>query len=200
MTTLDKSIPYYPVLMILKNKPKIEKIELPEGYYFQTYDASYKDAWIKLHVALGQIKDIESGYQYFEETFETQPEALKKQMILLVDSCGNLVGTSSVWEGYHFNKKRYRVHWVGVDENHQRKGLAKALLLKTIELYESMQLEDPLYLTTQTNSYVAISMYLKLGFEPYKGSMPENFHANKDTFEIENQKAWNIIEEQISKL
>ena len=72
---------------------------------------------------------------------------------------------------------------VGVDERHQRKGLAKSLMLKTIQLYSSLHCEHPLYLTTQTNSYVAISMYQRLGFTAYMGSMPVNFHANAETLQ-----------------
>ncbi len=200
MTTLDMSIPYYPVLMILKDIPNNLQIQLPAGYHFQSYDDSFKEAWIQLHVRLGQLETIDKGRLYFKETFETHPEELKNQMILIVDDSGKLAGTSSIWEGYHFGEKRFRVHWVGVDEAHQKKGLAKALMLRSIQLYERMNEEKPLYLTTQTNSYVAISMYKKLGFEPYKGEMPINFHANAETFKETNDLAWKIIDECIEKL
>lgn len=200
MTTLDKNIPYYPVLMVLKNIPENLNVQLPSGYHFQRYNESYKDAWIQLHVRLGQIENMQKGRSYFEETFETKYEELSKQMILIVDDSGNLVGTSSIWEGFHFKEKRYRVHWVGVDEMHQRKGLAKALMMRSIQLYQSLNVEAPLYLTTQTNSYVAIAMYEKLGFEPYKEEMPINFHADAKTFKETNERAWQIIDEQIKKL
>ncbi len=200
MTTLDKSIPYYPVLMVLTQPPVITDIPLAKGYSFHPYEPSYKEAWIALHVSLGQLESMESGRRYFAETFETHPKELAQHMILVVDENGNLAGTSSVWEGFHFGERRMRVHWVGVDERHQRKGLAKSLMLKTIQLYSSLHCEHPLYLTTQTNSYVAISMYQRLGFTAYRGSMPVNFHANADTFAQDNETAWRIIEEQLHKL
>lgn len=200
MTTLDKRIPYYPVLMVLTQPPVITDIPLAQGYSFHPYEPSYKEAWIALHVSLGQLDSMEAGRRYFEETFEAQPKELQQNMILVVDENGQLAGTSSVWEGYHFGEHRMWVHWVGVDERHQRKGLAKSLMLKTIQLYSSLHCEHPLYLTTQTNSYVAISMYQRLGFTAYMGSMPVNFHANAETFAKDNETAWRIIGEQLDKL
>lgn len=200
MTKLDMSIPYYPVLMILKDIPKKIQFQLPEGYYFQSYDPSFKEKWIQLHVRLGQLENMDKGRIYFEKTFETHFEELQKQMILIVDRGGELVGTSSIWEGYHFGEKRYRIHWVGVDEAHQRKGIAKALLLKSIQLYNTMKEDKPLYLSTQTNSYVAISMYKKLGLEPCFGEKPANFDVDSETFKETNELAWRIIEECIEKL
>lgn len=200
MTTLDKSIPYYPVLMVLTQPPVVDEIPLAQGYSFQPYDPSYKEAWIALHVSLGQLDSMEAGRRYFAETFECHPEELQRNMILVIDEKGNLAGTSSVWEGFHFGERRMRVHWVGVDEQHQRRGLAKSLMLKTIQLYRTLDCEYPLYLTTQTNSYVAISMYQHLGFTAYRGSMPVNFHGVGDSFEQDNETAWRMIEEQIQSM
>ena len=50
MTTLDKRIPYYPVLMVLTQPPVITDIPLAQGYSFHPYEPSYKEAWIALHV------------------------------------------------------------------------------------------------------------------------------------------------------
>lgn len=200
MTTLDKCIPCYPVLMVLTKPPVITEIPLAHGYSFRSYEPSYREAWIALHVSLGQLESMDKGRRYFAETFESQPADLQQQMILVIDENEQLVGTSSVWEGFHFGDRRMRVHWVGVDEQHQRKGLAKALMLKTIQLYDTLGCEHPLYLTSQTNSYVAISLYQRLGFTAYQGRMPMNFHGNADSFSQDNEIAWRIIEEQIQKL
>ena len=43
MTTLDKRIPYYPVLMVLTQPPVITDIPLAKGYSFHPYEPSYKD-------------------------------------------------------------------------------------------------------------------------------------------------------------
>ena len=96
--------------------------------------------------------------------------------------------------------ERYRIHWLGVDPLHQRQGLAKALLIKAMQLYEQTGRKETLYLTSQTNSYVAISMYLKMGFVPYRGDMPQNFNAKKETYQKDNDKAWDLIFRKIEEM
>lgn len=201
MTTLDKRIPYYPVLMTLAKTAPIEVIPLAQGYRFVAYDDRYIDEWIRLHVMLGQLASIEEGYEYFKQTFLTYPQALKKQMIFLVDEQGRLAGTSSIWSGMHFGRERLRVHWVGVHPSHQRKGLARSLMLKTIAMYEELHQSDALYLTTQTNSYVAIRLYEQLGFVAYMEQRPERFHEElNDTYACDMQSAWKLIHEKIRML
>ncbi len=199
MSMLDKTIPFFPVLMLLEEQRKLPDIILPKGYQFQRYDPSYQDAWIKLHVTLGEFENYEEGKLYFEKTFYDL-EKVKKFFLLLVDKDKKLVGTSSIWPGHHFGVERYRIHWLGVDPLHQRQGLAKALLIKAMQLYEQTGRKETLYLTSQTNSYVAISMYLKMGFVPYRGDMPQNFNAKKETYQKDNDKAWDLIFRKIEEM
>ena len=56
MTTLDKTIPYYPVLMELTELPEKMEYHLAEGYRVIPFDARYSQDWVRLHVALGQRK------------------------------------------------------------------------------------------------------------------------------------------------
>ena len=89
MTTLDKRIPYYPVLMVLTQPPVITDIPLAQGYSFHPYESSYKEAWIALHVSLGQLDSMEAGRRYFEETFEAQPKEPSGRDIISVSAvCG----------------------------------------------------------------------------------------------------------------
>lgn len=199
MSVLDKTIPFFPVLMVLEKNRMLPDVHLPEGYHFQTYDPSYQDAWINLHTTLGEFQSYEEGKQYFEKTFYDL-EKVKRYFLLIVDKDKKLAGTSSIWIGNHFGVERYRVHWLGIDPFHQRKGLAKALLIKTMQLYKQTGRKEPLYLTSQTNSYVGISLYLKMGFVPYKGEMPVNFHANKETYQEDNEKAWKLIYQKIKEM
>ena len=88
MTTLDKTIPYYPVLMELTELPEKMEYHLAEGYRVIPFDARYSQDWVRLHVALGQLANFAQGMQYFKETFLSQPEKVKKQMLLVVDEIG----------------------------------------------------------------------------------------------------------------
>lgn len=202
MTVLDTSVPHHPVLMVLGPHEPVRDAPLAPGYHFEPWNDSYKDAWARLHVALGQLPSLEEGTSYFEHTYETDRDALARQMILVCDDAGNLAGTSSLWPGDHFGESRLRVHWVGVDPAHQRRGIARALMLSTIRLFDELVPSGapPLYLTTQTESWVACGMYLKLGFLPYRGPMPPRFSADEKTFERTNELAWGIIERKLAGL
>jgi ribosomal protein S18 acetylase RimI-like enzyme len=70
------------------------------------------------------------------------------------------------WFDDNFFKAGYgRVHWVGIDPDYQGKGLAKPLVSKTMEIIKERH--DKCYLTTQTESFKAIKIYLDFGFVPY---------------------------------
>ena len=199
MTVLDTSVPHVPVLMVLDDYEPVADVELPAGYRFAAWEPRFREPWVRLHVLLGQLPSYDEGLAYFERTYESDPAALERQMILVVDEKDELVGTSSLWRGDHFGEPRLRVHWVGVSPDHQRRGLARALMLETIRLYDELvpSGEPPLYLTTQTESWVACGMYRKLGFVPYRGPMPPNFDADPVTFRDKNDEAWRLIDDRL---
>lgn len=208
MTVLDTSVPHYPVLMTLGAHEHAPEVILAPGYEFVLWDDRYREPWVRLHVTLGQLPSVGEGLDYFDRTYGSDPETLRRQMLLVCDEQGRLAGTSSVWRGDHFGEPRLRVHWVGVSPDHQRKGLAKALMLKTIALYDELlprceagelpYRAAPLYLTTQTESYIAIGMYLRLGFEPYRGPRPAHFGDAGSDFERDNERAWEIVERKLA--
>lgn len=195
MTVLDTSVAHYPVLMELDpNAAQTAAAPtLAPGYHFEPWDERYREPWVRLHVVLGQLDSFDAGLAYFEKTYEAYPSELQRQMLLVCDGSGKLAGTSSVWRGEHFGETRLRVHWVGVDPAHQRRGLARSLMLRTIALYNELESAPaalraegidpaPLYLTTQTESWVAIGMYLRLGFDFYRGPKPPRFDARAATW------------------
>ena len=201
MTVLDTSVAHIPVLMVLGGHEPPADVALPTGYRFATWEPRFREPWVRLHVLLGQLPSFDEGLAYFERTYEANPAALERQMILVVDEKDELAGTSSLWRGDHFGEPRLRVHWVGVDPAHQRRGLARALMLRTIRLFDELVPagEPPLYLTTQTESWPACGMYLKLGFVPYVGPMPPGFAADEATFDEKNDEAWRIIRAKLAE-
>ena len=199
MTALDTSVPHIPVLMTLGPHDPVADVTLPEGYRFAAWEPRFREPWVRLHVLLGQLSSREEGLAYFDRTYGSDPTGLERQMILVVDGSGALAGTSSLWRGDHFGEPRLRVHWVGVDPAQQRRGIARSLMLRTIALYDELvpSGKPPLYLTTQTESWIACGMYRKLGFIPYRGPMPPNFGADSETFCDKNDEAWRLIDHKL---
>jgi Acetyltransferases len=80
---------------------------------------------------------------------------------------------------------------------YQGKGLTKALLTRLFDLYNELGFDGFIYLTSQTWSYKAINIYSKFGFLPYTGQKPLNWTGENETFSVETEKAWDMIQHKI---
>lgn len=173
------------VLMVLDNYIK-EDIEIDDKFHFDLYKDDYKDKWINLLVKVDEFDDYDSASSYFDSTFLNEEETYKNMLFILEDD--NLVGTCSLWEGYHLNEKRCRVHWMAVDPKYQGKRLAKVLLYKIIDMYNKMKDDRPLYLSTSDKNLIAIIMYKSVGFIPLIQS-----DEDKDNWEYIDNKIGELM-------
>lgn len=202
MTTIDTSVPDIPVYMVLGPHEPVGDVALPEGYRLAAWDDSLRDAWVRLHVGLGHLgPTLEDGAAYFERTYGADPAACARQMVVALAPDGSLAGTSSLWEGRDFGEARLRVHWVGVSPAHQRRGLARTLVRSSVRLFDELVPggEPPLYLATQTGSWVACGLYRSLGFVPYRGPVPAGLDLDPETFATRNDEAWRIIDGRLAE-
>lgn len=202
MTVIDTSVPHVPLLMVLGPHEDVDGAPLPPGYHLEPWDERYLLPWVRLHVTLGQLPSEAEGLTTFERTYGARRDLLPERMLLACDESGRLAGTSSLWEGPHFGGGRLRVHWVGVDPAHQRRGLARALVRRTIALHDRLAAhglaggaagQGPLYLSTQTGSHVAIAMYRSLGFVPYLGPKPAGVAGDAAAWEREARRGWELV-------
>lgn len=184
---MDRSVENIHLIMTKDGLDFIEK-KLPEGYEFVMYEPGMMQQWVDIQLSSEHILERDEGERYFQDVFLKNEELLKKVMVFIKDSKGNLVGTGAIWEGKHFpneKNREYRLHWIAVDPSHGGKGLAKALVSKLLSVFKSEKMGEGLYLSTQTCSYVAIKIYLDFGFLPYKLS--------------ENKNGWDIVFNKIKR-
>ena len=84
----------------------------------------------------------------------------------IADASGEKIATSSAWWKETPNGNRYQlVYWVAVKPGYQGKGLAKAIMTRTLKTLQTLEDTSPVYLHTQTWSHAAIGLYQKLEFE-----------------------------------
>lgn len=190
---LDKTIPFFPVFMIKDNLREYPEFTLPSGYDFCMYQEGFQSDWARIQAAVDHFGSINEALEHFEKEFLVHPDKLVQRCIFVKDARGSLIGTVSLWEGEHFGETMPRVHWLAVHPEHQGKGIAKALMTRLLEVCNSLGYEKPLYLITQTWSYVAINMYLKFGFKPYLGEKPVNWSGTPEDFQKNNAIAWELI-------
>lgn len=194
---LDKSIPYFGVLMIKTDTSDYPRFELPDGFTIVGYQPGFETEWAKLMFEVDQTDTLKEAEVLFAKEFLSRPSLLPKQCLFVLSKTGEIVAAASLWHGEHFGKTFQRIHFVATKPEYQGKGLIKALLTRLLDLYNEMGFRNFIYLTSQTWSYKAINLYSKFGFKPYKAEKPLNWKP--DTFEETNQLAWNIIERKINE-
>lgn len=198
---MDKTLPYYGVIMIKDDLTDYPIYTLPKGYSFCTYEPGDEGAWADIEVSVGEFECRQDALDYFKREFAPYPKELMRRCVFVRDSKGEFVATTTGWYGNLLSEETMpRIHWVAVKPEHQGRGLAKALMTKAFDILNEIYDGGRVYLTTQTWSYKAINMYLEFGFEPYLGAKPDNWKEVNGDFETNNKKAWEIIFDRLEKL
>lgn len=191
---LDKSIPYYGVLMLKKDLHNYPRFTTPAGYTIRFWrDPDDEEAWCALQTAAGQFDDLSQAHRRYQLEFAPYPRKLEQRMLFALDPMENPAATVTLWEGEIFGRTLLRIHWVATHPHHEGRGLAKTLLTKALDLYQQTGRQEPLYLATQTWSYPAIGLYQRLGFVPYLGEKPPHWEG---TYAPED--GWRIIKEKLA--
>ena len=213
-TGIDHTVPYTAVVMIRENGADRQQYRLPEGYHFAAFTPEDEENWIHLQTEVTHVESYAQGKRIFRQEFLQAGEDIPcedcpgyaetvKRTVLIKDEENTLVGVATLWTGDTFGQVWQRVHWVAVHPNHQGKGLGKCLITRILALYREMECHTPIYLTTQTRTYRAVRVYGQMGFVPYTGEKPANwpFQSDRpgDSFEEENEAAWEMIRAKLLK-
>jgi GNAT superfamily N-acetyltransferase len=225
---LDRSLPHIGVIMEKSDTNSYPRYNLPVDYHFSYYQRGFEQQWAQLQFEVEQVDSLDEAYQAFHTEYlygknmnwihketelhdiskiESAPyyEQLCKQVIFVVDSKGKVVGTGSVWNGNMFGKELKRLHWVAVSPMDQGKGIAKAIVTRLLDIYNTLDDCGYIYLTSQTWSYRAINVYFQFGFTPYLGEKPEKWISVNLTsgnyepwdYNEKNMEAWKLINDKI---
>ncbi|HNX15119.1 MAG TPA: GNAT family N-acetyltransferase [Oscillospiraceae bacterium] len=192
---LDKSLPKISVLMVKPDVHTYPHFELPEGFTFSGYRLGMEEDWARIQYGVFQMDTLEQARAVFARDFLSCPELLKKQCLFAIATDGKAAATASLWPGKDFGETHWRIHRVACLPEYQGYGLMKALLSKLLDIYNEINNDGFLYLTTKTHSYKAINIYKKMGFEPYLGEKPEGWPV--ENYEVANPTAWKMIDERI---
>lgn len=173
---LDRNLPFYNT--ILKCEKYIHsEIVLPKGYQFRNYQAGDEKAWARLEYEIGDFETLDSAEAYFVSEYCQSINDIKKRCIFVVNQEGQIVGSCIAWRDYKESQTVASLHWLIVSARQQGKNLGKALCQRVLEVFQELD-EFPVYIHTQPWSYIAILLYVHLGFKLQK----------KDTFShYENQ-------------
>ena len=176
---LNKRIPYHAIVMSRASaEPPLPAPELLEGYAFKMYEAGDEEAWAAVEASVHEFSNAQEALRYFKTIFAPYQTLLKQRMVFVVDAKNNYVATATAWVGKDENIGVFpQLHWVSVHPEHQRLGLGRAVVVKAMSIFESIGPSGDVWLTTQTWSHHAVSLYVDLGFCIRKKSTI-NKHSN----------------------
>ena len=194
---MDKSVPNHRAIMIKYDVENYPRFELPEGFYITGYKPGFEKQWAEIEYVQQCMESEAQAEEIFRREFMSKPEWLYDRCLFVVDGKRDRVAAvTSLWLGQLSETEplHARVHWVATREEYQGMGLIKAIFTHILELYRKLGDKGYIYLTTQSQSYVAINIYRKFGFVPYWGEL------HREGFDTEeHRKAWEIIDGKIAE-
>jgi len=136
---------------------------LPEGYSFRMYSPGMEEQWIRIQDEADDYIKVDRAL--FEEEFGQHREELPRRMLFLAHH-ETLIGSATAWlDNIYGESGTGRLHWVAVVPEYQGKGLAVPLVSQVMSLFSDLECSRA-YLLTNAIRITAISLYLKMGFNP----------------------------------
>ena len=180
---LDRSIPYFNILMGC-SRPLPFEAPLPAGYCFRFFASGDERRWAEIETDIGDFGSIEEAEAYFAQKYLPHAAELSRRCLFLIAPDGQAVGSCIAWQDPKGDIAVSSLHWLAVKEAEQGKGFGKALLGRTLAVYESLG-GFPVYLHTQPWSYAAVSLYWKAGFRLLRDdAFADYLNQNKEALEV----------------
>ncbi|MDQ0971200.1 ribosomal protein S18 acetylase RimI-like enzyme [Neobacillus niacini] len=178
---LDKSIPYFNVIMKRPAGTPIPNFLLPEGYSFAWFTEGKEQQWAEIEASVSEFLNTDDALNYFRIEYLPFLSELKQRVLFIQNEKGNEVGTITGWWNMTEGKRDPSIHWFAVKKEYQNQGLGKALVCECLNRLSLLDGDNDIYLHTQTWSYKAIGIYLKVGFEIMK---EESFSQYNNDYEL----------------
>lgn len=161
---MDKSIPYYPVIMHRKQGFPIPSITLSPAYHVSLFKNGDEKEWVDIAMSLGEFEQTDEGMEYFRNHYINYESELIRRCLFLENSNGVKIGTLTNWWAYTGVRRDPWLHWVLVRPEYQGQGLGKAFVFEGLRRMIAIEGDRDIYLHTQTWSYKAINIYRQAGF------------------------------------
>lgn len=175
---MDKTLEYHELIMVNDNIVDHLNYELPQSYHFSrfTYPDNLKD-WVNIHLSTGEFTSVEESENFFKLFYGKILDKIGNYCIFIENENNEKVATATLNLDDAYGYKVV-IDWVAITPKFQGKHLAKPLISRILNIAHNMGY-NKILLHTQTHSYVAVNMYLGLGFKPYN---------------TEDKRGWSIVQ------
>ncbi|KNY26158.1 GNAT family N-acetyltransferase [Pseudobacteroides cellulosolvens] len=162
---LDKTIPYYHVLMKREEGKTLSKFVLPAQFKFTLFKPGDEKEWAEIETSVAEFNRAVDALVYFQNDYLPYIKELERRCLFIENNEGLKVATLTIWWCYTGVRRDPWIHWVAVRPEYQGLGLGKALVYEGLRRLLEIEGDGNVYLHTQTWSYKAIGIYKKSGFE-----------------------------------
>ena len=97
---LDKSIPYYNIIMYRKSGTPVPKVNLPEGYSFVDFSTNDERQWADIEASVGEFISKEEAESYFKSEYLPYLKELERRLIFVQTRKGEKIATFTIWWNY----------------------------------------------------------------------------------------------------
>ena len=161
---LDKSLPYFNVIMKRPAGLPLDTPRLPPGYTLRGFRVGDDEVWARIETAVGEFETAEEALRYFRQTYGSDPDALQQRVVFVADRIGAAVGTVTAWWNVTDGRHDSSIHWLAVLPQQQGRGLGTSLVWECLGRLRGLEGDQAVFLHTQTWSHPAIKVYLRAGF------------------------------------
>lgn len=173
-----------PLGMARAHLEAIPQFTPPPGYRLRGYAAGDVVTWTSIQRVADTLNTIDAGL--FGRQYGSAPDALAERMLFVTTGEGEDVGTISAWWEHGTRTcvpgDRGRVHWLAVRPDHQRRGLAKALMTRALTVMARHHASA--MLDTSSGRPWAARLYLDFGFLP----------EPSDLEDVARRAAWRAVQ------
>lgn len=161
---LDKSVPYFRVILRRAAGTPLPEAPLPEGYSFQLYQPGDAQSWGEIEASVLEFDTAAQASAYYMEHFGCYEEEAKRRTLFLCAPNGTKIGNYTAWWCYTGQRRYPLMSWVALRPEYQGKGLGKVLIAGGLRLMIDIEGDVQMYVPTQTWSHRAIGLYQWAGF------------------------------------
>jgi GNAT superfamily N-acetyltransferase len=162
---LDKSIPYFNIIMKRPAGEPPSAPAFPQGYSLRMYEPGDEHGWAEIEAAVLEFDTQEAALLHFHENYLSYTQELADRCLFIKADRGRAVATCTAWHERIGGETIPALHWVGVHPAHQGRGLGKVAVAQGIRILSTLYPGKAIWLHTQTWSWRAIGIYLCMGFE-----------------------------------
>ncbi|WP_271754428.1 GNAT family N-acetyltransferase [Cohnella sp. JJ-181] len=177
---LDRTVPYFNVIMKRQAGRPFPQAELPEGYAIVRYTPGSERQWAEIEASVDEFGSVEEAARYFQKRYLPLAGELEKRLLFVENAQGESVGTIMCWWDDTAGRRDPSIHWFAVKPEYQGIGLGKALVSACLSVMIELEGDRDIYLHTQTWSYKAVRLYGRFGLEIVRDETFGPYHNDYD--------------------